>query len=194
MPVIYSLRHAGSHRLVSVALIGSAMVAMSACGDDAPDQASKAARAEALDAEFRAGTTLPATIMPSTSEADIAESAGSTLDTTAQTTMPSVTVAPTGVVVPVVALDNSFRPEQLTIQVGDEVLWENNGRNEHNILNIESADEGFAADGAWGLDVEDFQPGDVFSHVFSAPGNYRYFCTIHGNADVGMVGTIIVEG
>ncbi len=96
-------------------------------------------------------------------------------------------------VIPVVAIDNSFRPEQLVIQVGDEVLWENGGRNEHSILNVESADGGFESDGAWGIEVDDFQPGDTYSHVFTVPGTYRYYCTIHGNTEVGMVGTVIVE-
>jgi len=171
----------------------SLILMASACGDDGPDQALRAERAAALAAESRAGMTVP--VAPATTATPAGTAAGD--DSEAMPSLPTSTTEPTapptGVVVTVVALDNSFRPEQLTIQVGDEVLWENNGRNEHNILNIESADEGFETDGAWGIDVEDFQPGDAFSHVFTVPGNYRYFCTIHGNTDVGMVGTIIVE-
>lgn len=168
------------NRGVNLAMAAGLVAALTTCGDDAPDQALQAERAAALAADNRAGTTMPAEPESSATPGP----AG---------TDPVVTVAPNGVVVPVIALDNSFRPEQLTIQVGDEVLWENNGRNEHNVLNIESADEGFEADGAWGIDVEAFQPGDVFSHVFMKPGTYRYYCTIHGNTEVGMVGTIIVE-
>jgi plastocyanin len=177
-----------------IALAAGLVAALGACGDDAPDHAFQAERAAALAAEYRAGTTTPA--VPESPATSRAGSASAPTASTANPviTDPVVTVAPTGVVVPVIALDNSFRPEQLTIQVGDEVLWQNNGRNEHNILNVESADEGFEADGAWGIDVEAFQPGDVFSHVFTEPGNYRYYCTIHGNTEVGMVGTIIVEG
>jgi plastocyanin len=95
-------------------------------------------------------------------------------------------VEPTGVVVPVIALDNSFRPEIVEISVGDEVLWENRGLNEHNVLYVEGAD--------WGVEVEGFQPGDVYSRVFTEPGEYRYYCSIHGSTEVGMVGTVVVVG
>ena len=47
---------------------------------------------------------------------------------------------------------------------------------------------------AWGVEVDGFQPGDVYAHVFTEPGEYRYYCSIHGNEDVGMVGTVIVTG
>jgi plastocyanin len=93
-------------------------------------------------------------------------------------------IAATGVVVPVIALDNSFRPQSLEINVGDTVEWENRGENEHNVLSIEGDD--------WGVEVTDFQPGDVYAHVFAEPGEYAYFCSIHGNQEVGMVGTITV--
>ena len=179
-------------RCVYLTLAAGLIAMLTACGDDAPDQAFQGERAAALAAEYRAGTTVPAEPAPSATTAPESPSVPAA-STVPVATDPVVTVTPTGVVVPVIALDNSFRPEQLTIQVGDEVLWENNGRNEHNVLNIESADEGFEADGAWGIDVEAFQPGDVFSHVFMKPGTYRYYCTIHGNTEVGMVGTIIVE-
>ncbi|MGA1052570.1 MAG: cupredoxin domain-containing protein [Ilumatobacteraceae bacterium] len=99
---------------------------------------------------------------------------------------PVVDVEPTGVVVSVIALDNSFRPEVVEVSVGDEVEWENRGLNEHNVLRVEG-------DG-WGVEVTDFQPGARYSHVFSEPGEYRYYCSIHGNTEVGMVGTVLVRG
>ena len=93
-------------------------------------------------------------------------------------------VATSGNVVAVIALDNSFRPQSLEITVGDTVEWENRGENEHNVLSIAGDD--------WGVEVTDFQPGDVYSHVFTEPGEYAYFCSIHGNEEVGMIGTITV--
>jgi plastocyanin len=66
------------------------------------------------------------------------------------------------------------------------VEWENRGLNEHNVLRVEGDD--------WGVEVTDFQPGAVYSHVFTEPGEYRYYCSIHGNTEVGMVGTILVRG
>lgn len=92
----------------------------------------------------------------------------------------------TGTVVTVVVLDNSFRPQTLEVHVGDEVVWENRGLNEHDVLSIER--------GTWGVEVADFRPGASYSHVFAEPGEYRYYCSIHGNETVGMVGTVIVSG
>jgi len=96
----------------------------------------------------------------------------------------SASPAPTGVVVPVVALDNSFRPQALEVHVGDTVSWENRGNNDHNVLSIE--DE-------WGVEVTEFAPGAVFTHVFTEPGEYAYYCSIHGSKQAGMVGTITVK-
>jgi plastocyanin len=93
-------------------------------------------------------------------------------------------VAPTGVVVPVVGLDNSFRPRALEVHVGDTVSWENRGNNDHNVLSIE---------GQWGAEVTEFAPGAIYTHVFTEPGEYAYYCSIHGSEQAGMVGTITVK-
>jgi plastocyanin len=92
--------------------------------------------------------------------------------------------AATGEVVPVVALDNSFRPQSLEVHVGDTVSWENRGNNDHNVLSVET--------GEWGVEVTDFAPGAVYTHVFTEPGKYAYYCSIHGSTTAGMVGTITV--
>ena len=138
-------------------------VASTACGDDANDAALRAERAADLAAEFRATQTTVPGAPPSTAPG----------------------VGPAGVVVPVVALDNSFRPEVVEIGVGDEVVWENRGRNDHDVLSIVGGD--------WGVQVEDFGPGAVYAHVFTEPGEYRYYCSVHGTEQVGMVGTVIVS-
>ncbi len=153
-----------------------------ACGDDGNDRARRAAE---LADEYRATRTTnvqpdaaPTSTAPSTG---LEESEGG-----ADEVAPTVAVTPTGVVVPVVALDNSFRPIVVEITVGDEIVWENRGLNEHDVLRVDG--EG------WGVEVDAFQPGDVYAHVFTEPGEYRYFCSIHGNEDVGMTGTVIVTG
>ena len=87
--------------------------------------------------------------------------------------------------VEVVVLDNSFRPNELTVAAGTEVRFVNRGRNEHNVLSVEG-------DG-WGVETVDFGPGAVYTHVFDEPGPSRYYCSLHGNADAGMVGLITVE-
>jgi plastocyanin len=85
---------------------------------------------------------------------------------------------------PVNALDNSFMPEDIQVKAGTEVVWTNKGRNEHNALHVDGDD--------WGVEVDDFQPGDVYSHTFDEPGVYRYYCSIHGSTDAGMIGTVVV--
>jgi len=94
---------------------------------------------------------------------------------------------PTGAPERVVAIDNTFLPERLEIAAGTEVVFENNGRNDHNVLPA-----GDAQALAWGVQVDRFAPKDTYSHVFDAPGTYRYYCSIHGTDAVGMVGTIVV--
>lgn len=95
------------------------------------------------------------------------------------------TVAPSGESVAVQSLDNSFRPEALTISAGTEVVWHNVGRNEHNVVPVDG--------GAWGvLEPADFAPSDEYRFVFGRPGEYPYYCTIHGTATAGMIGTIVV--
>jgi len=97
----------------------------------------------------------------------------------------ATTLATSGEVVAVIALDNSFRPQALEVQVGDTVSWENRGNNDHNVLSVET--------GEWGVEVTDFAPGAVYTHVFTEPGEYAYYCSIHGSTTVGMTGTVTVK-
>jgi plastocyanin len=99
---------------------------------------------------------------------------------------PVETFAPNGEVVNVLSLDNTFRPETIEISAGTEVVWTNGGRNDHNVLPVEGD--------AWGVQAEDFVPQDVYSHVFTTPGTYPYYCSIHGTTEVGMIGTVVVTG
>jgi plastocyanin len=84
----------------------------------------------------------------------------------------------------VTALDNSFTPENIEVKAGTEVVWTNKGRNEHNALHVEGDD--------WGVEVDDFQPGAEYSHTFVEPGVYRYYCSIHGTTNAGMIGAVVV--
>jgi len=151
-------------RALACALVS--VLTLAACADDGP------------------GAEAPTAAVP---EPTPAPTASPTSDALAETP----TVEPTGVVVTVTALDNTFRPEHVEARVGDEVVWENRGRNDHDVLSI----TGTLADGtAWGVDQADFAPGMVYSHVFTEPGEYRYYCTIHGTSEIGMIGTVTVTG
>ena len=89
-----------------------------------------------------------------------------------------------GVVKPVDVLDNAFRPGEIEVAAGTEVLWENRGRSEHDVVPVEG--------NAWGVDADHFKPGDVFQYRFTEPGTFAYYCSLHGTTTKGMVGTIVV--
>lgn len=91
-----------------------------------------------------------------------------------------------GVSIDVQAIDNTFRPEEVEVAAGTEVVWANDGRNEHNVLPVEG--EG------WGVEADAFAPGDEYSHRFTEPGTYGYYCSLHGTTTKGMVGTVVVTG
>ncbi|MEY3619093.1 MAG: hypothetical protein RL726_1791 [Actinomycetota bacterium] len=128
-------------------------------------------------------------------------SGGSKPDDDVAITTTIATVPPNGESVTVQVLDNSYRPIDIQIAAGTEVVFDNRGRNEHNILPDSVKDDAglaelLAADTsptAWGVASTEFAPGDVFSHVFTAPGVYPYYCSIHGVPGVGMYGIIRVN-
>ncbi len=112
----------------------------------------------------------------------------------AVTTLPLVTVAQSqdsfpanGTTETIKALDNNFLPGALTIEAGTEVVWDNIGRNDHDVTPVDDL-----AAATWGVKADAFAPKDTYSHVFDQPGTYAYFCTIHGTAKAGMIGTIVV--
>jgi plastocyanin len=91
-----------------------------------------------------------------------------------------------GVEEAVVVLDNTFRPDRIEVAAGTEVVWDNRGRNDHNVLPVEGD--------AWGAEAAVFAPGDTYRHRFVEPGTIPYYCSLHGTTTKGMVGTIVVTG
>jgi plastocyanin len=89
-----------------------------------------------------------------------------------------------GVEVRVSAIDNLFRPDDVVVRAGTEVVWSNDGRNDHDVVP--------ADDDSWGVPLAEFGPGATYQHRFVEPGTYRYYCTIHGTAERGMIGTVTV--
>ncbi len=54
------------------------------------------------------------------------------------------------------ALDNIYRPEALKVVTDTEVVWSNDGRNDHNVIPNESKDD-------FGVETADFAPGKEHS-------------------------------
>jgi plastocyanin len=92
-----------------------------------------------------------------------------------------------GVTVEVSAVDNTFRPEDIEVAAGTEVVWTNDGRTDHDIRMVDGDD--------FGVEREDFAPGDEYTFRFTEPGRYPYYCTLHGTENAGMTGSVeVVEG
>lgn len=83
------------------------------------------------------------------------------------------------------AKDNVFDPEYVTVSPGSEIVFENTGRNPHNVVPAQR--EQFET-----IPADQLQPGDSASLVFDEPGIYPYYCSLHGTASAGMVGRVRV--
>jgi plastocyanin len=78
-----------------------------------------------------------------------------------------------------------FSPWELTIEVNDNVQWENADTAAHTITS------GNPTDGPDGIfDSSLITPGKSFSHTFKMGGTFDYFCTVHP----WMIGTVNVKG
>ncbi len=79
---------------------------------------------------------------------------------------------------------NTFSVDRVVVAPGTTVTWVNAGSNDHDVLSI---------DGGFGVDKLSFGPGQTYSHVFDTPGEYPYYCELHGIPTAGMIGVVVVE-
>jgi plastocyanin len=92
---------------------------------------------------------------------------------------PARATAPAAVAGPQITIDNfTFSPSALTVAAGTTVTWINHDDVPHTVT---AQDHTFTSSG---LDTDDH-----FSHQFTIPGTYTYYCTIHPK----MTATIIVR-
>jgi plastocyanin len=88
--------------------------------------------------------------------------------------------------VDITATDNDFNPVYVIISADTKVTWSNEGRNAHNVVPV---DKGSFT----GVGTSDFGPGQVYTTTFDTPGDYPYYCSIHGTKNMnGMSGVIRV--
>ncbi len=71
-------------------------------------------------------------------------------------------------------VDFAFSPQNITINVGDTVVWTNNGIAPHTSTSGINCPTG---DGIWNSGV--LSSGQAFQFTFTQPGTYNYFCSIH---------------
>src|SRR5262249_44405774 len=89
----------------------------------------------------------------------------------------------------VVVKDNDFEPPAIRVSPGTTVKWVNQGRSPHDILPADPAQD-FGDE--FGVTAAKFQPGNEYEFLFDEPGVYRYYCSLHGSKQVGMIGEIVV--
>jgi plastocyanin len=76
-------------------------------------------------------------------------------------------------------VDFAFQDKTVNVQLGDTVIWTNNGGSPHTVT----------SDGGSGpLDSPTLNNGDTYQWTFIAEGTYNYHCTFHAP----MKGTVIV--
>lgn len=137
-------------RTVTAAVV--TILTFSSCGADGNDAYSAAV--DAAGSKEVPERTLPATTTTARPPAE-----------PGQTALAVTTVAPAvpnGEVVEVRSLDNTYRAADIEVAAGTEVLWLNGGRNDHNVLPVDEPQD-------WGVDTEDFTPGDEYRHLFDTP-------------------------
>ena len=111
-------------------------------------------------------------------------------DPTATGVVPDDAVDLTGSAqVTVVVTDNAFTDRIILVSPGTEVVWVNEGRNDHNVRpSAEGPGPGWFAE----VDVGSLADGGSGSVTFDNVGDFPYFCSFHGTARRGQRGRVIV--
>jgi plastocyanin len=95
------------------------------------------------------------------------------------TAAPATTAAPPPRAATVTIADLAFDPRQVEVAVGGSVTWVNDDDTAHMLLSTTPNVIGSPLIGKAGS----------YTQEFSAPGEYRYYCTIHNS----MKGTVVVR-
>ena len=88
-----------------------------------------------------------------------------------------------------------YLPRQITVHTNDTITWKNNDTEAHTVTSgvspgIESLMNNKRGTPNGIFDSGFFKPGQSWTHTFTNPGTYTYFCTIHP----WMEGIITVQG
>ncbi len=85
--------------------------------------------------------------------------------------------------------DNAFTDRIILVSPGTEVVWVNEGRNDHNVRpSAEGPGPGWFTE----VDVGTLTDGGSGSVTFEGVGDFPYFCSFHGTARRGQRGRVIV--
>jgi plastocyanin len=90
--------------------------------------------------------------------------------------------------------DKTFEPKTITVKAGGTVLWKNVSDMVHTVTDKPdqaiTKDDAALPPNAKEFDSGLIEAGKDYSHTFTVPGTYKYFCVPHETA--GMVGTVVV--
>jgi plastocyanin len=126
--------------------------------------------------------TLPATAGPATVTATATGLTAATFTNTAVTSTGTATVQ---------LMNSQFQPSTLTVAAGTTVTFEwNDGATQHTLFP--------EPPGTIPSDQASAAAPHTYSVTFTAPGTYRYYCSIHGGPGTGgiptgMAGAVIVQ-
>jgi len=87
-----------------------------------------------------------------------------------------------------------YQPMKLTVKSGDTVEWDNNASSLHTVTfdasKAQDKSNVILPAGVAPFDSGFMMPGGTFSHTFTTPGQYKYFCIPHEKD--GMIGYVTV--
>jgi plastocyanin len=81
--------------------------------------------------------------------------------------------------------DNKYTERAIIVSPGTEITWENVGLNRHNV--VPSTPDAFEE-----IPLDVLDDGGSDSRTFSDPGDYAYYCSIHGSITSGQRGWVVV--
>jgi plastocyanin len=68
----------------------------------------------------------------------------------------------------ITVVDGAYQPSNVTVTVGTRLVWTNNGPSVHTVTAVGNR-----------FDSGVMEVGDVFTFLFTEPGEYTYRCLIH---------------
>ena len=87
-----------------------------------------------------------------------------------------------------------YAPSLLTIDVGDSVIWINDGGNHDVNGNISSINgQPYNNPETFDSPATNVVGAVIFAYKFTVSGTYNYDCSVYGHASQGMVGVLIVQ-
>ena len=73
--------------------------------------------------------------------------------------------------------DNNYKPQDITLKVGQSIKWKNSGAVAHTVTSDDDSNVKF--------DSGNLDPGSVYALKPPTQGKITYYCTIHGKSQSG---------